>query len=454
VNPFYRHKYLGSLKVFDTCKRRQLYQMAAVTPQELSLEMALVHLLINEIDNRNMEELGKLLSLIPINAMNRDSSDELLVMLLTRAWKHGIPEVIPVVFDSWRRVYPKEEAIPFYVQLFTIKNINLTVLKYTVIEGLSKHGSSYLELMSNLIMDHRDSVGVACNRAYTIYGESVSLDMLTGLWDLADEEENAIVLNHLVSLIREKAPYRKIPSWVLDFRKDSKGIISKKRDLPSFKDTLYLPPDPIEVMDIHEAPSDTELIQLLESNSSSDMLIKLKGINESEKLAIFKSTLERITYIDMEKRDQNSVLFRLYGPAILSPFPSVEEMRYGGQRMFISTLYPNIGDDGVVESGEWFTGSCDFYQCGGRIRRRWHAVRIPVIAGGWMGCYCSVKCVRLTLAIPQHYEGVPETDIATRILVDIMEAQLLEIGIQDRCDSGNIMNVNFYDTADDHDILS
>ncbi len=40
----------------------------------------------------------------------------------------------------------------------------------------------------------------------------------------------------------------------------------------------------------------------------------------------------------------------------------------------------------------WFTGQCDV--CHRGIRKYNHSVRFPVDGGGWIGCYCSFKCLR------------------------------------------------------------
>lgn len=446
--------------------------------QELSPELALLYLAMESIDNRNLAGLQKLLSLIPIDAMNRESGDELLVKLLTKAWDSNVSSAIPLIFESWQRVYPAEETIPFYVQLFTLTNIDQKVLQF-VMEALGSRGSSYMELMSYLIIDHSDQVGVACYRASSIYGGSVSIERLIELRNQADREDNTFVVNHLVELIRKRLaeyidlespeildhsdmavssekldPFAPIPSWVLDFRVNPDGVAidpSNDMALPTFEETRYLPPD-----SLIELPSDQTLAALLTSSESSRSSVQsdsksmkrlvraLSKMTDDEKMIAYESALQKYMYIDVEHRDdeqldQGSILFRLYGPSILSPYPLLDELRYGGSRMFLSTKYPDADDDGTVESGEWFTGFCDYYKCINLIRRRWHAVRIPVIAGGWQGCYCSFDCIRSALVEPNNGQ---EPDIATLELVNIVEQQLLNTGIQDRRDNGDILDLD------------
>lgn len=56
-----------------------------------------------------------------------------------------------------------------------------------------------------------------------------------------------------------------------------------------------------------------------------------------------------------------------------------------------------VGEDDYMDieipddQKEWYTGSCD--ECLGLIRNISHAIRIPMNAGGWFGCFCSIKCM-------------------------------------------------------------
>jgi hypothetical protein len=40
----------------------------------------------------------------------------------------------------------------------------------------------------------------------------------------------------------------------------------------------------------------------------------------------------------------------------------------------------------------WFTGACD--GCHLRIRNASHALRYPILGGGWVGCFCSIDCLK------------------------------------------------------------
>lgn len=99
---------------------------------------------------------------------------------------------------------------------------------------------------------------------------------------------------------------------------------------------------------------------------------------------------------------------RLYGPAngILGQNCISAKNRIGPCRMFSCMCREydeDESDDEYVNSYNqtqqthqtyrlWFTGQCDV--CHRGIRKYNHSVRFPTDGGGWIGCYCSFKCLR------------------------------------------------------------
>jgi hypothetical protein len=66
---------------------------------------------------------------------------------------------------------------------------------------------------------------------------------------------------------------------------------------------------------------------------------------------------------------------------------------FGGCRMMLCVCYDKLIDGDVVDDNpDWFSGHC--LECGLSIRSRSHAVRIPMIEGGWIGCFCTFKCAK------------------------------------------------------------
>ncbi len=416
---------------------------------ETSPELAIITLLINAIDNNNYDQLHTLLKLLPLDKMIVDRTDKLLSMLLTECWEYNRARLVSTILNAWEKVYPKEEKISFYIQLFLMPLLGKDILRFVILQGLPHKGLSYFSIMTDLINYHDQLVTLAAEKVFRVYGQ-VGYDTLMNLLDIAEEEENAPIINHLRVHIREVAPYQEIPPWVNDFTVSSLGEDKEENQLPSFEDTYYLPPDPVITL-----PSDQELLTLYRQElwlfysptqieiMVSNMAQKLPIIGGEEKLAQFAPILLRHAYLEVEKRDEDSILFRLYGPTNPSIDPSLDELRYGGQRMFLAVNRPELNEDQIEEVTDWFTGSCD--KCLLKIRRRWHALRIPIMGGGWQGCYCTARCIEDALATPIAFDSHISADIVMLGLLDEMEKDIKAVGVQDHSDDGPIIPLSYYD---------
>lgn len=129
-------------------------------------------------------------------------------------------------------------------------------------------------------------------------------------------------------------------------------------------------------------------------------------------------------------------LFKIFGPANSTINEEWSDNHnctvYGGCRMLMCVEYEQqkvdeeeLEDDDVNIDNyitNWFTGSCD--TCNNKILYLHYAVRKPIPSGGWIGCYCSWKCVHDSLLLPN--------EIVTKRLIDIFNEQMDNIGIYDR----------------------
>lgn len=127
---------------------------------------------------------------------------------------------------------------------------------------------------------------------------------------------------------------------------------------------------------------------------------------------LFKDYLGKIPE---EAKRTDIYYFRIYGPRNAIPTDENEE---GGERMLLSNVYDY--DEDEEEEYEWFLGHC--LSCALRIRRKQHALRLPVPGGGWRGCYCSPECAT---------KAIEEYDLMTPRLLEVVVDDLYAIGIQD-----------------------
>lgn len=212
------------------------------------------------------------------------------------------------------------------------------------------------------------------------------------------------------------------------------GVTPDDTNLPDTSDIQpppYQPPVGAETL-----PPTEELVNLIiEAYKNSEYVIEdveqlrttiravLSIASFVDKMALIQPVLD---VQNLAAGQYDILLFRLYGPA--NPFYNSElfDLEFGGPRMLIDSDFDVDPDTGDVE--DWFVGYCE--QCRFRIRRRWHAVRMPRPMGGWSGCYCSFKCVRDAITAEEDSTGKPQ--IAMRVMADSVEEQLNSYGIQDR----------------------
>lgn len=78
-----------------------------------------------------------------------------------------------------------------------------------------------------------------------------------------------------------------------------------------------------------------------------------------------------------------------------------------------------------VDSGiEWFDGFCDV--CSSTILNKSHAVRYPFKNGGWIGVFCSFRCLHRSI----FFSGAENIDQMIRL--ENLKSTLMEHGIMDR----------------------
>ena len=181
----------------------------------------------------------------------------------------------------------------------------------------------------------------------------------------------------------------------------------------------------------------TTAVQETDINLEQAMRQQLQSM-DAERLRDFYLTLMIPGYYIplVRSLQEDSSLFQLMGPVnnyndltINSVEDAYQHFQYGGTRMFTDLLSEYDPYEDEMKSN-WFTGSCD--QCYHRIQKYTHAVRRPLLLGGWRGCFCDFDCVRAWLE--RHFEDndLSESEEAlTYALVAQFEEDLNKHGIWD-----------------------
>jgi len=148
-------------------------------------------------------------------------------------------------------------------------------------------------------------------------------------------------------------------------------------------------------------------------------------------------------------------IFRILGPArpiddgrIPNSLSENPCHRWGGCRSMLCTEWENADSDGEEYIGvdvwrvEWFTGECK--HCQRTIPYKHYAIRMPMVQGGWYGCYCSFECLRNGVTYVDANLGFDEISVRTED-IDAMEREYQNYGIYDR----TWPEINKIDVTDD-----
>ena len=425
--------------------------VARSSPRQTSLGISqgqlAIRLAITTIGNGNYEQLEELLEMMDLSQVDINNSDTLLAILLTHCWQYDQPEAARVVLEQWRRVYPQLEEIPFYAKLINLPYLNERALQFVMSKVYPE--ISLYKVVTELMPDHATQISLALGRGTETFGQ-LSYEEATNLRQIADDALNAPIANFLYWTISQLAPYQNIPPWMRNFTQQKNGSLTEPweavtidTDLKRLGTFEELYREPV----VRKMPN-MDLVgwmQLIERNSVlNEADIDLETTEDILEAGGQEAMSVRQRWWDIAQsrvRQGNLTLFRFYGPA--NPYPNEFDPVWGGSRMFLDVRHNNDGQDqDDTRVTDWYDGFC--HQCLLRIRRRWHAVRMPLPGGGWAGCFCSWNCVRLASRTPLDYEAPLEMDSLTEALIAQFEQQINAIGIQDRSTDGDIIAAQGY----------
>jgi hypothetical protein len=246
---------------------------------------------------------------------------------------------------------------------------------------------------------------LAAKKAFQVFGYQKP-ETLKSLIEFSQEKKNVFMENFLWFLFEEVSPFAEFPSWVRDFG------LKNPPEIQEYKHNLKFE-EPLDAGDIINKLKQLGIEFEDEKQAKKHIKEKLEyGYKEDD---VFTTVFNKKLFEELYY-DEN--LFRWFGPDNPTELESL--------RMFDSYVYDYEDDTDQIK--DWFSGFCN--NCHLRIRRRVHSLRIPMPSGGWLGCYCSFKCLREGVK-NLEYES-KEFLLIVHAMVDILEDEIMTIGIQDR----------------------
>lgn len=378
------------------------------------------------IANNDIERLEQQLYLISFKyELEQLESMVLLNMMLTTAMTHQNSEVVLPILEAWNNHLPIYEDVSLFTTLMLYPVVDVGALRFV---ATSLVNVSFLEVMDELrLLDDSDTTAIACQRALEVFGpqsqEVYQVAYLNAGGTLDPEQAvqnpdnlNQAVLAFLSNLLKPMMAPK--PEWVSQDEKPE-DIIFQLSPPPIPEQTLTLE----EQVDLVTAGLQASGLTLADREESIEAVTAiLKSATEEQKMELLRPVLEK-EQLDSLQGDRE--LFRLLGPANPLYDSNNQQLAFGGCRMFSCQLFDY--DEENMEYYDWFNGLCD--TCHKGIARRQYALRMPIASGGWVGCYCSFQCLRR--GIDQREEDNRRPELAIRLMVDNIEQQIKDIGIQD-----------------------
>jgi len=395
---------------------------------KMSQATALIQLTINAIQNNDLEELNLYLNKMPIDTLEDHDSISLLDRLLIEATEYQRKDTIPIILEAWNQYYPSQlEGVSFYTLLFTFMPIMAETLAFVTV---SLENTAFLDVLDELIpLPSDDNLVLAVQRAHQVFGTQ-SKETYDVAYQTATDRGNDAIANYLRPFVYASAEYAEVPEWVRNFTEG---------EVPHEKDVIITEP-PKGTPDYNQISIDDAIDLLtagleetgitIENIEKSKEFIRsyLAVASQDEKRQLLEPYLEK-KYLSELQDDLE--LFRVLGPANPIYDSVLGQMSLGGCRMFTCSVFDYDEEDDSYD--DWFIGNCE--SCLKRIRNRWHAIRMPRPAGGWVGCYCSFECLRD--GISEEESQIGKALPAIRIMVDNLEPQFMANGIQDRIVDSN-----------------
>lgn len=380
---------------------------------------------LKSIDINDIETLKSILVQLPVDKLGAEDSSKLLNILLDQCRNNRSRKIfVEAIFNEYiGRVYSTVEDLEFLSSLYFDHSISVDNLSYLSTMFTDDTFFSIAEDLSQY--DLGDRTTEACYRLDQVFPKQSEQTYRT-LIELCYNINNFSMYNFFMGCLKEVTDYSPIPEWVdstlIFTAAQVEDIIKSKRKVINIKANDETVRRIVDLIVNHAKESPYLSVQKDLGELRDEIQTYFDSLTQERKDLIIKDKYNELSNYEL----QNDVeLFRLLGPANPPINSKSDELELGGARMFEDGSWDYDEDDQLVH---WFNGNCDF--CGNKIRKECHAIRRPMMTGGWKGCFCSISCLKNDLKKDECTSGEP--DLITRNLVDVTIERLKQFGIQDR----------------------
>ena len=407
--------------------------------------------LLDAIASGNGAEVDRWIALLPLDDLDPSVIYTLLGQLLSATEELGM---IRRVLEAFAESNPTEDKISTFSMLFIYPQIPVDLLG-VVSRAFPEntHDEVAIELMK---YDNKPILGLAMERLSQVYGERSYLEADLLYQQASSEDTNATeIADYFFNLMGEQAPFAEVPPWVLPpatgkmptlraLTIEAERLSRAMTSPPSSPRSARAPKlTPSQIADQLTAGLANAGVSIEDVEMAREVMRSQIAVATPADRAAFLAPLGII-----ERRadggESNRRLFQIVGPVnMLNDAVLLGEdvcARFGGCRMLTCNCFERsperegisyhslLGEDAEeydFQTADWFLQQrCQ--TCANRIRCRAHAIRRPLVMGGWLGCYCSRTCLVDSLSKDELLNGI------SRELVRRVLEQIEAIGILDR----------------------
>jgi len=435
-------------------------------------KVSLLQNIYDAIGLGDSEKLKRYVSQLPVDLLEEEVQKNLFVCLMKSASKSPMGlKASRILIDRWIEtdIVGGQASSPVYFLMHP--DVDMDIIS-NMVQSLDNW--DYVNYAMELI--HQDSspaVDLAMDRLDAIYDVQTQdvYQLLLAQIEKQRREEgvyNHVMKRRLKDVLEIASDYAPIPPWIKNYygeplpsegdpELEVEGGLTLAGIIPDAREAAKLIVDKLGAVPLVEEAFDKYMKEdksskeepgfscpmmsakqrkALEENQAQIekmFLVTYNSSTLSEKLKLLGDVAEDISE-ELLRKDQK--LFTIFGPA--NPIygqvitdPESDSVKYGGCRMLTCVDFENEDEFGIIDDEdpyaniEWFTGNCEY--CNKKIAKKIYALRRPLTFGGWKGEFCSFKCLR---------DVVPFDDVLNHFIINQIERQLLEIGIQDRYVSG------------------
>lgn len=385
--------------------------------------------ILENISAGNREIVREQLQKLPLAVIPREKSDTLIAFFLNEACKMLNKEIAEDIIQTFELKRMGSDPLPSITMLFLNAEITNETLTFVVKNFPEKQDVDYYIDIINTRND-KEALRAAVNIHKNF--PDTTAETWQQLAELSEPEEDDDELYDYKPLLHAffLACYEETnkddekPSWVKNI--EEKQIKDIPFTMPSVHQATELIMNDMNARNFKFMSGEKSLLTE-DEKLMNDLLIAQYAISTVQEKILMLEPVMKLDNFD------DTALFQEYGP--VNTMYTFSEgygdnyicSQYGGCRMFTCTEFEDCGPDGYefdimsIHDTEivpdWYRGTCD--HCHKKVKK-YHAVRMPLLCGGWKGCY-HLKCLEERVSDP-----------ITALMVGRIKEQLNVIGIRDR----------------------